>query len=111
MNPENVPLADNENDERQKWWNYLFLVEKRENLIEGWEKVAFDPSAYDSGTDELEGIRCRFERKIGRSVRKDCAAQDVGAILGEVRKHVNENERMALEAIRMKRNGKPSVHH
>lgn len=102
MNPEKTRLADNENDERRKWWNYLFLIEKRENLIEGWENVAFDPLAYDSGAEELEGIRRRFEQRIGRAVRKDNTSQGVGAILSEVRKNVMRKEKIALEAIREK---------
>lgn len=105
MNPEKTRLADNENEERQKWWNYLFLIEKRENLIEGWENAAFDPLAYDSGAEELEGIRRRFEQKIGRAIRKEKAAQGAGAILSEVREDVMRKEKMAIEAIRKKRAG------
>ena len=103
MNPEKTRLADNENEERQKWWNYLFLIEKRESLIEGWENAAFDPLAYDSGVEELEGIRRRFEQKIGRAIRKDNTSQGVGANLREVRKNVMRKEKMAIEAIRKKR--------
>ena len=103
MNPEKTQLADNENEERQKWWNYLFLIEKRENLIEGWENVAFDPLAYDSGAEKLEGIRRRFEQKIGRATRKDNTSRGVGAVLSEVRKNVMRKEKMAIEAIRKKR--------
>ena len=106
MNPEKMSLADNENDERQKWWNYLLLIEKREMLIEGWENVAFDPLAYDSGAEELEGIRRRFEQKLGRVIRKNNTSQGASAILSEVRKNVTKKERMALEAIRAKRNDK-----
>lgn len=109
MNPEIMSLADNEKDERQKWWNYLFLIEKRENLIEGWENVAFDPLAYDSGAEELEGIRRRFEQKTGRVIRKNNTSQGASAILSEVRKNVTKKERMALEAIRAKRNDKTAT--
>ena len=57
-------------EENDKWDAYMGLAEYRESVIENLEIDEFDKGRYPNDVDKMDAIRAKFEKLIGRPVRK-----------------------------------------
>ena len=57
-------------EENDKWDAYMGLAEYRESVIENLEIDEFDKGRYPNDIDKMDAIRAKFEKLIGRPVRK-----------------------------------------
>ena len=57
-------------EENDKWDAYIGLVEYRESVIENLEIDQFDKGRHPNDVDKMGTIRAKFEKLIGRPVRK-----------------------------------------
>ena len=70
MKPTSGAKAVSWQEENERWNNYQALVEYRESVIENFEIDEFNPARYPNDVDKMDAIRAKFEKLIGRPVRK-----------------------------------------
>lgn len=70
MKPEKAMEIISWREENEKWNNYQALAEYRESVIENFEIDEFNEARYPNDVEKMDAIRAKFEKLIGRPVRK-----------------------------------------
>ena len=70
MKPEKAMEIISWREEDEKWNNYHALAEYRESVIENFEIDEFNEARYPNDVEKMGTIRAKFEKLIGRPVRK-----------------------------------------
>ncbi len=87
--------------ERRKaneWWDsYQALAEYRESVIENLEIDEFDKSRHPNDIDKMDAIRAKFERLIGRPVRKREDITRLGFYAKQARARIQKERDAALK--------------
>lgn len=70
MKPRPPTWKSSRREQNEEWNNYQALAEYRESEVESLEIHGFDVDLYPNDVDKMDAIRAKFEKLIGRPVRK-----------------------------------------
>lgn len=84
-------------EENEKWDAYIGLVEYRECVIENLEIDQFDRGRYPNDIDKMDAIRAKFEKLIGRPVRKGADIKGLGFYAKQARARIQIERDAALK--------------
>ena len=84
-------------EENDKWDAYIGLAEYRESVIENLEIDEFDKSRHPNDIDKMDAIRAKFEKLIGRPVRKREDITRLGFYAKQVRARIQKERDAALK--------------
>lgn len=84
-------------EENDKWDAYIGLAEYRESVIENLEIDEFDKSRHPNDIEKMDAIRAKFEKLIGRPVRKREDITRLGFYAKQVRARIQKERDAALK--------------
>lgn len=89
-------------NENEKWSGYQALSEYRESEVENLELNGFDEARYPKDVDKMAAIRAKFERQIGRPVRRSEDVKYLGRYRREVTSRIQKERAEALKEMSAK---------
>ena len=99
MKPGIVTITDKNLRELQmKWTYYQALAEWRETIVENHERFDFDERLQEPGMEQMDVIRARFEKMIGRPVRPASEIKLLGQFHKMVRERITKEREAALSS-------------
>ena len=96
MKPEKAMEIISWREENEKWNNYQALAEYRESVIENLEIDEFNEARYPNAVEKMGMIRTKFEKLIGRPVRKREDITRLGFYVKQARARIQEERDAAL---------------
>ena len=84
-------------EENDKWDAYIGLAEYRESVIENLEIDEFNVARYPNDVEKMDVIRAKFEKQIGRPVRKREDITRLGFYAKQVRARIQKERDAALK--------------
>lgn len=84
-------------EENDKWDAYIGLAEYRESVIENLEIDEFNEARYPNDIEKMGTIRAKFEKLIGRPVRKREDITRLGFYAKQARARIQKERDAALE--------------
>ena len=97
MKPRMPATKSSRHEQHEEWNNYQALMEYRESEIESLEINGFDVNSYPNDIDKMDAIRAKFERLIGRPVRKREDITRLGFYAKQVRARIQKERDAALK--------------
>lgn len=85
-----------------RWAYYQALMEWRESLIENLELNGFDEARYSKDVGKMAAIRAKFERQIGRPVRRGEDVKYLGRYRREVASRIQKERAEAMREMSAK---------
>lgn len=83
-------------EEHDKWDAYIGLAEYRESVIENLEIDGFNEARYPNDVEKMDAIRAKFEKLIGRPVRKREDITRLGFYVKQARARIQKERDAAL---------------
>ncbi len=97
MKPEKTTKIISWREENEKWNNYQALVEYYESVIENLEIDEFNEARYPNDVEKMDAIRAKFEKLIGRPVRKREEITRLGFYMKQARARIQKERDAALK--------------
>lgn len=88
--------------ENEKWSGYQALSEYRESEVENLELNGFDEARYPKDVGKMATIRAKFERQIGRPVRRSEDVKYLGRYRREVASRIQKERAEAMREMSAK---------
>ena len=83
--------------ENDKWDAYIGLVEYRESVIENLEIDEFNEARYPNDVEKMGTIRAKFEKLIGRPIRKSEDITRLGFYVKQARARIQKERDAVLK--------------
>jgi len=100
MKPRPPTWKSSRREQNEEWNNYQALAEYRESEVESLEIHGFDVDLYPNDVDKMEALRAKFEKLIGRPVRRREDITRLGFYAKQARARIQAERDAALGTTR-----------
>lgn len=97
MKPKTPTKKISRREQNDEWNNYQALVEYRESEVESLEINGFEVNSYPNDIDKMDAIRAKFEKLIGRPIRKSEDITRLGFYVKQARARIQKERDAALK--------------